>query len=126
MWILKSIGNLSIAQKIMLSFLLYVLGCLTGAFILYHVLGWKNDSEQLAIQKAVDVFIEEYRKNETDKSKILQDKLNSLRANEREIIREIPKIINRDVYHNICIDNDGLSLIERARAGKTNSDKSVE
>ncbi len=126
MWILKAIGNLSIVQKIMLSFLLYVLGCLTGAFILYQVMSWKNDSEELAVKNAVDIFIEEYRKNESNKSAILQEKLNSLRANEREIIREIPKIINRDVYHNVCIDNDGLSLIERARTGKANTNKPVE
>jgi hypothetical protein len=32
----------------------------------------------------------------------------------REIYREVPKIIDRPVYRNICVDADGLRLIDRA------------
>lgn len=34
----------------------------------------------------------------------------------REITREVPSIIDRPVYRNLCIDADGLRLIERAVA----------
>ncbi|HEX7873044.1 MAG TPA: hypothetical protein VF475_09045 [Sphingobium sp.] len=34
----------------------------------------------------------------------------------REITREVPKIIDRPVYRNVCIDADGVRLIERAVA----------
>lgn len=34
----------------------------------------------------------------------------------REIIREVPKIIDRPVYHNVCVDADGVQLLERAVA----------
>ena len=32
----------------------------------------------------------------------------------REITREVPKIIDRPVYRNVCIDADGLRLIRRS------------
>lgn len=32
----------------------------------------------------------------------------------REITREVPKIIERPVYRNVCVDADGVRLIERA------------
>lgn len=32
----------------------------------------------------------------------------------REITREVPKIIDRPVYRNVCVDADGVRLIERA------------
>ena len=32
----------------------------------------------------------------------------------REITREVPRIIDRTVYRNVCVDADGLRLIDRA------------
>ena len=32
----------------------------------------------------------------------------------REITREVPKIIDRTVYRNVCVDADGVRLIDRA------------
>lgn len=32
----------------------------------------------------------------------------------REITREVPKVIDRPVYRNVCIDADGVRLIARA------------
>jgi len=32
----------------------------------------------------------------------------------REITREVPKIIDRPVYRNVCVDADGVRLIDRA------------
>lgn len=32
----------------------------------------------------------------------------------REITREVPKIIDRPVYRNVCVDDAGLRLIDRA------------
>jgi hypothetical protein len=43
----------------------------------------------------------------------------------REIYREIPKIIDRPVYRNICADVDGVRLIDRAASnanGQSGSD----
>lgn len=32
----------------------------------------------------------------------------------REITREVPKVIDRPVYRNVCVDADGVRLIARA------------
>lgn len=32
----------------------------------------------------------------------------------REIYRDVPRIVTRDVYRNVCIDADGLGLLDRA------------
>lgn len=32
----------------------------------------------------------------------------------REITREVPKIIDRPVYRNVCVDADGVRLLDRA------------
>ena len=32
----------------------------------------------------------------------------------REITREVPKIIDRTIYSNVCVDADGVRLIDRA------------
>lgn len=32
----------------------------------------------------------------------------------REITREVPKVIDRPIYRNVCVDADGVRLIERA------------
>ncbi len=34
----------------------------------------------------------------------------------REIYREIPRVVENPVYRHVCIDDDGVRLIERARA----------
>lgn len=34
----------------------------------------------------------------------------------REIIREVPQIVDRPVYRSACVDADGLRLLERAVA----------
>lgn len=34
----------------------------------------------------------------------------------REIVREVPTIIDRPVYRNVCVDDDGVRLIKRAVA----------
>jgi len=32
----------------------------------------------------------------------------------REITREVPRIVDRPVYRNVCVDADGVRLIDRA------------
>lgn len=34
----------------------------------------------------------------------------------REIVREVPKIIDRPVYRNVCVDADGVGLLRRSVA----------
>lgn len=38
------------------------------------------------------------------------------RAEIREIVREVPTVVQRPVYRNVCIDDAGVQLLERAVA----------
>jgi len=39
------------------------------------------------------------------------------------ITKVVQKIVTRDVYHNVCIDNSGLQLANEALSGSTDSSK---
>lgn len=32
----------------------------------------------------------------------------------REIVREVPKLVDRPVYRNVCVDADGVRILQRA------------
>ena len=97
---------------------------LGAAFVAgWVVKGAFDDSAELAAQKARETLIKELRENEAHIANILERKLEELRANEKVIERERIKIIDRPVYHNECLDADGLRLIERARTGKADTSK---
>lgn len=109
--------GLKLLAGLVIASLIFFAGWTTkGAFIA------KRD---LAIIEAKKEFIEVYQKAEFEKAQLLEAKLSELKANERLVIREIPKIINRDVYRNVCIDDDGLQLIERARTGQADTKQPV-
>jgi hypothetical protein len=104
--------------------LIAVLAIVVGSF----VAGWQVKSafvakRDLAIAEAKAAMIKELQNNEAHIAGILEDKLKDLKANEKIIERERVKLVDRPVYHNECLDADGLLLIERARTGKTNTSK---
>jgi hypothetical protein len=79
----------------------------------------------LAIAEAKEEFITVYKDAEKGKADLLEKKLGELKANEKTIIREREKIVDRPVYRNECIDADGVRLIESARNGEANTVKST-
>lgn len=98
-----------------------------GAFYAgWQVKGAFVAKRDLAIIEAKNEFIKAYQSAEANKANLLENKLQELRANERVIERERLKIIDRPVYSNECLDNDGLLLIERARTGTTNTGKPTD
>lgn len=58
-----------------------------------------------------------YEARESKVAKLVEDRLASLKANETVIERERLKLVDRPVYRNDCIDDDGLRLIERMARG---------
>lgn len=98
--------------------------------IVSFIAGWQVKGafvakRDLAIVEAKKEFIDAYQKAETARATAFESKLQELKANEKVIERERLKIIDRPVYSNECLDDDGLLLIERARTGKTNTGKSI-
>lgn len=107
--------------------LLIIAGALVlAAFAGWKVNDWRHDAEQLAIEQAKAEFVQMYRESEKKQADTLQAKLDELKANERVVNHEITKVITRDVYRNECLDDTGVQLIERARAGKADTGKPNE
>lgn len=60
-------------------------------------------------------------------SKALEDSKGEIKVVYRTIERKIPQIIDRPVYRDECLDDDGLRIVAEAFAGKLdNSTKHVE
>ncbi|MBT9146155.1 MAG: hypothetical protein DDT42_02037 [candidate division WS2 bacterium] len=76
------------------------------------VSGWFHDSKELATQERV----REFKKHENSVATKLEERLKELKANERIIEREKLKIIDRPIYLNECIDDDGLQLLNKQRS----------
>lgn len=62
-------------------------------------------SERDAKQKTIDTLESAAQARENDRQ-----------TQVREITREIPEIISRPVYRNVCVDADGVRLLDKARA----------
>lgn len=88
------------------------------------VRGWYEDSIRLEVTQKQQEIIEKQLQRESVIAKVIEERLQELRANERTILKEVPKIITRDVYRNVCLDNSGLQLIRDAANGNTT--KSIE
>ncbi len=65
----------------------------------------KHELEQRALQAQIDAATARYQSAEYAR----QDTV-------REIYRETQSIIDRPVYRNVCIDADGVGLLDRAAA----------
>lgn len=79
--------------------------------------GWHADSLDLVALKAAENATGKASAHELSQAVILQDTLSRLSANETTIIRENVKLVDRPVYHNICLDPDGLRNANAAKNG---------
>lgn len=105
--------------------ILIVLAAAVGGFSA----GWKSHSgivserELAAVnerQAAYDASI----KRESVIAEKVASEVAKINANTRIIEREKLKIVERPVYSNVCLDADGLRIIEQARLGsKANTGK---
>ena len=91
----------------------------------WAVKGWKDDAaaaaQELGRQETRDVFHE----HEAAVAALLEDRLSKLSANKTTVEIQREKIIDRPVYRNFCLDDDGLRLVEAARVGAPAPGKSA-
>lgn len=85
----------------------------------WFINGWYHDSLELVASKAAAGVAEQAASNQFKQAEVLADTLKRLRANERTIYKESVKLVDRPVYSNLCIDADGLRLINAAKNGNT-------
>lgn len=82
-----------------------------------YVHGLYNDSLALAAVNAAVAAQEVANKRETEQALALDAWLSKHAKNTREIVRETVKLVDRPVYRNVCLDDDGLRLANAAKNG---------
>jgi hypothetical protein len=98
---------------------------LAGAVAAF-IAGWQLhslvvDSETLVAERAAATAMQYSMEREFEAAMIVEAKLNEIRANERTIHTVERQIVDRPVYHNVCIDDDGLQLIKASATQDTSS-----
>lgn len=79
--------------------------------------GWRHDSLELVATNAARSAQEAANSRELEQATVLQDWLANHAKNTREIVRETVKLVDRPVYNNVCLDDDGLHLANAAKNG---------
>ncbi len=94
------------------------------SYLGYKYNDYKRDSEYSAAREAAELVIRDEQKRESELAKIMNEKLEQLKSNERIIERERIKLVDRPIYNVECIDVDGLNLIKKYAQGisKTTSE----
>lgn len=90
----------------------------------WKVNGWRYQAELAVAAEARQAMLDAYKEEEAKHATIFEKRLKELRANEKIIEKERVQLVDRPVYSNICLDDAGVQLVERARTGKANSSKS--
>lgn len=107
---------MSFKLKLILTLSVFFAGITSG----YVINDWKRDSNELEIKKKLDEFFKEQQDKQLDAAIRLEEKLKELKANERIIHTKEREVIERPVYRNVCIDDDGLSILNQYGSGKPN------
>lgn len=81
------------------------------------VRGWHEDSVQLAVQQAADKIRDDAISRESSISDRVEKKLAGLRANQTVIDRGVVREIEKPIYRNVCLGDDGIRLLNDLAAG---------
>lgn len=96
---------------------LWLLSLVAALAIGWTASNWYSDSLELVATKAAQASTEAAQGRESVVAQVVETALAGLRANEKVILRESVKLVDRPVYHNVCLDADGLRLINAAKNG---------
>lgn len=93
------------------------LALLLGSF--FYGVSVGKDREAVKLQKSIDRMVAAQRS--IDQSAHAIDEAAAERDQQRhtivrEIIREVPTVVERPVYRNVCIDDAGVDLLRRSVA----------
>lgn len=86
-------------------------------FLGYRYNDYKHDSEELVAVKAAEEVRKIFEKRENIIARVVEEKLSTLRANERIIEKRTREIVERPIYLSQCIDQDGLDIINSYAKG---------
>lgn len=79
--------------------------------------GWYTDSLAYVAAQAAQAAQDKANSRELEQANILDKWLSKNSINQKVIVRESVKLVDRPVYRNICLDTDGLRIINAAKNG---------
>lgn len=80
---------------------------------------YRVDSIELAETRGAEKVAQAERERESQISKDLETRLVEWDKKQWVVYREKTKIVDRPVYNNVCLDADGVRLINAAKGGAT-------
>lgn len=83
----------------------------------WSVSSWYSDSLELVAARAAVKASQGVAADQLKSAEKIQLELSRLSANEKTIIRENVKLVDRPVYRNVCLDDDGLYNANAAKNG---------
>lgn len=84
----------------------------------WKVKGWKNDSEQAAIERAAKAIADKALERESGIAAKVEERLAELQANKTVIDRGIVREIEKPIYRNVCLGPDAIRLLNDAARGE--------
>jgi hypothetical protein len=94
-----------------------VVGSLLGAWGAWQVQGWRLDAQEASFTKAINEARNRQEATADEASSNHAQHTEAIRAEAQIIYREVPRVVEKPVYRNVCIDPVGLQLISRAIRG---------
>lgn len=104
-------------NKIPIKMILTLLIFLGSFFLGYKYHSYKTDSESLVALQAAKEVSRVFEKRESEIAKVVEDRLSSLKDNEKIIEKRTREIVERPIYLSQCIDQDGLDIINSYAKG---------
>lgn len=84
----------------------------------WHVRGWKEDSEDLVIERTAKAIADQAMARESNIAEKVEQRLGELKANQTVIDRGVIRETQNTVYRNVCIPESGRVLVNSAARGE--------
>lgn len=92
-------------------------GLLLGAWCAWTVQGWRMDATLADIERKQQEAKDAQAGQADQASSDHAEHAEAIRTEVRTIIQEVPRVVEKPVYRNVCVDDAGLRLIGRAVRG---------
>lgn len=88
----------------------------------WAVRGWKENSETLAIERAVQKVADDAVARESGIAEQVEARLAELTANKTVIDRGVIREIEKPIYRNVCLPGESIRLLNSAARGEAPAD----
>lgn len=105
---------MTLAQVLQGAAIALVAGLVLGFGAGWRVQGWRMDAALADIERKQQAA-EDARAEKADTAAESHAKNSeAIRTEVQTVIREVPRVVEKPVYRNVCLDADGLRLIRQA------------